>query len=46
MTSYGDEATDFDDREIPKRGSNYSCLAVIVINFVLRKRSKLLKSVF
>ena len=29
IKSYGDEATDFYDNEIPKVGSNYTCLAVI-----------------
>ena len=36
--SYGDESTDFPDKEIPKIGSNYNCLKVIVIAFVLKKR--------
>ena len=35
--SYGDEAVDFYDEEIPKVGSNYTCLAVIWIDFVLEK---------
>ena len=37
MKSYGDESTDFPDKEIPKIGSNYNCLKVIVIAFVLKK---------
>ena len=37
MKSYGDESTDFPDKEIPKIGSNYNCLEVIVIAFVLKK---------
>ena len=32
---YGDEATDFHDEEIPKVGSNYICLTLILIDFVL-----------
>ena len=35
MKSYGDEVTDFHDGEIPKAGSNYTCLAVILIDFFL-----------
>ena len=31
---YGDEATDFHDKEIPKVGCNYTCLAVILIDFI------------
>ena len=37
ITSYSDEATDFDDEEMPKVGSNYICLAVMLIDFVLKK---------
>ena len=37
MKSYGDESTDFPDKEIPKIGSNYNFLKVIVIAFVLKK---------
>ena len=38
MKSYGDESTDFPDKEIPKIGSNYNCLKVIVVvAFVLKK---------
>ena len=29
IKSYGDEVTDFYDKEIPKVNSNHSCLAVI-----------------
>ena len=35
MKSYGDEVTDFHDGEIPKAGSNYTYLAVILIDFFL-----------
>ena len=34
---YADEATDFYDKEVPKGGSNYSCLAVILLDSVLKK---------
>ena len=30
--SYGDKATGFHDKEIPKVGSNHTCLAVITID--------------
>ena len=32
---YSDEATDFHDKEIHKVDSDYTCLAVIIIDFVL-----------
>ena len=35
IKSYGDEAADFHDKEIPKLGFNYTCLAVILIDFIL-----------
>ena len=44
VKSYGDEATDFHDKEIPKAGSNHTCLAVIMIDSVLKKRIKLLSA--
>ena len=34
---YGDKTTYFHDKKIPKEGSNYTYLAVIVIDFVLTK---------
>ena len=37
IKSCGDETTDFHDKKVPKVGSNYTCLAVIIIDFVLRK---------
>ena len=37
IESYGDETTDFHDKEMPRAGSNYTCLAVILIEFVLKK---------
>ena len=44
VKSYGDEATDFHDKEMPKAGSNHTCLAVIMIDSVLTKRIKLLSA--
>ena len=35
--SYGGEATDFYDNEIPKAGSDCTCLAVITIALLLKK---------
>lgn len=37
LKSYSDESTDFLDKVIPKIGSQYICLAVILIDFVLEK---------
>ena len=34
---YSDEVTDFYDKEIPKVGSNHSCLAVISLDSALNK---------
>ena len=31
-----DEATNFHDKEMPNVGSNYSCLVIILIDFVLK----------
>ena len=44
VKSYGDEATDFHGKEMPKAGSNHTCLAVIMIDSVLKKRIKLLSA--
>ena len=35
--SYGDEARNFHYKEMPKVGSNYICLAVTLIDFILKK---------
>ena len=35
--SYSNEATYFYDKEMPKAGSNYTCLAVFVIDSALKK---------
>ena len=37
IKSYGDETTDFHGKEITKVGSNYICLAVILIDLILNK---------
>ena len=37
IKSYNDQVTDFHDKEVPKVGSNYACLAVMLIDFVLKK---------
>ena len=44
--SYGDEATDFHDKEIPEVGSNDTNLAVILIYFVLKKDENYYPQVF
>ena len=35
IKSYGDEATDFHDKEVSKVGSNYTCFSTILVDFVL-----------
>ena len=37
IRSHGDEVTDFYDKEISKVDCNHSCLAVISLDFVLKK---------
>ena len=37
IKSHGDEVTDFYDKEIPKADCNHTCLAVISLDFVLKK---------
>ena len=34
--SYSDKATDFQDREVPKVDTNYTCLAVTSLDYVLK----------
>ena len=34
---YGDEAADFHDKEMPKTGSDYTCLAAITLYSALKK---------
>ena len=43
---YGVNATDFRDKEIPKVRSNYACLAVISIDFVLKKDKNYYPQIF
>ena len=40
IKSYGDDDTDFQNKKIPKVGSNYTCLAVMLIDFVFKKKKK------
>ena len=44
--SHGDEVTDFYDKGIPKVDSNHTCLAVIGLNFVLKKDESYYLQVF
>ena len=37
IKSYGDEATVFHDKEVPKVGSNHTCLAIISLDSTLKK---------
>ena len=46
MKSHGDEVTDFYDKEIPKIDSNHTCLAVINLDFVLKKDENFYLQVF
>ena len=46
IKTYGDEPTDFSDNEILKVGYNYTSLAVILIDFVLKKDEKYYRQVF
>ena len=44
--SHGDEVPDFYDKEIPKLDSNHTCLAVISLDFVLKKDESCYLQVF
>ena len=44
IKSYGDEAIDFHDKQIPKMDSNYTCLVVINLDSALKKIWKLLSA--
>ena len=46
IKSYSDEAINFHNKEIPKVGSNYICLAVILIEFFLQKDENCYPQVF
>ena len=37
IKSYGDEATGFHDKEVPKVGSNHTCLAIISLDSAFKK---------
>ena len=43
---FGDETTDFQNKEIPKVGSNYIFLTVILLDFVLKKDENYYLQVF
>ena len=43
---YGDEATDFLNEEMAKVDSNYTCLAVIEIDFILKKNENYYPQIF
>ena len=37
---YGDEATDFHDKEVPKVDSTYTCLAVLALDSIFEAYEK------
>ena len=43
---HGYEATDFYDKEMPKVGSNFTCLTVILIGFVHKKMENIMHKCF
>ena len=46
IKSYGDELTDFHDKEKPKEGSNNTCLAVTTIDSALKKEETIIRKIF
>ena len=46
IPSHGDEVTEFYDKRIPKVDSNYTCLAVITLDFALKKDDSYYPQVF
>ena len=46
IKSYGDEAIDFHDKQIPKMDSNYTCLVVINLDSALKKYENYYLQVF
>ena len=44
--SYGHEAIDFYDTEVPKKDSNYTCLSIILIDFVFKNDDSYYPQVF
>ena len=43
---HGNEAAKFHDKEVPKAGSNHTCLAVIAIDFALKKEENYYPQMF
>ena len=46
IKSYGDETTNFLDKEIPKAGSNCTCLAVFMVDSALKKTKTIIHKRF
>ena len=46
VKSYSDEVRDFYNKEIPKVDSNYTCLAVIILDSALKKDENYYLQVF
>ena len=46
IKSYGDEITDFFDKDIPKVDYNHTCLAVIRLDFALKKDETIIRKYF
>ena len=46
IKSHGDEVTDFYDKKIPELDSNHTCLAVITLDFTLKKDYNYFPQVF
>ena len=46
IKSHGDEVTDFYDKNIRKVNSNHTCLAIISLDFILRKDENFYRQVF
>ena len=45
-TKRSNEAADFHDKEIPEVVSNYTCLAIVLIDFVLKKVKNITRKCF
>ena len=46
IKSHGDRATYFYDKEVPKVNSNHACLAIISLDFALKKDENCYPQVF
>ena len=46
IKSYGDDVTDFYDKEFPKVNSNHTCLAVISLDSALKKMKPVIHKSF